>query len=980
MKFHGNKRFAFGALAAICALALAFAVAPSSGGGVQDFAQSSFATVVKASAQNGDQDLDVAAYDDAVTRSGFEAGESAVADDATDREPDEVLYDDSGAAYENGVVLVRVPADKPVEQTVAALAEETGIDGLAIADGESLSVSDGSALVELSVPGSVGVEEAVTRIGAASSVDSVQPNYTYQLDSGESLPDSKADMAGTLALTTDGTLAHGLVAQATSVDDPYVGKQWGLQSIYAYGDTTGVGNAWDVAKAEHAVGVAVIDEGFIADHPDLKANVVVARNIHTGNNDVSETDGEGGHGTHVAGIIGAVANNGEGVAGVSYNAQLVLIKVADKYGSFTSAGLAKAIKYAASIKDKYNIRVINMSIGAPVSSTDEWKDDVLIDAIDYATAEGVVVVCSGGNETRDSAGKTWKPPYINYPSDYKNVVSVINLAHKDSDVHSVYRNANSNYNFPEVAASNMPSGKNISAPGTKIYSTCLRLGYNNLSGTSMAAPSVSGALALLFAAHPELSVSEAKSLLYSTATDIASGGAGWDAETGYGEVNAYRLVTKDGYLSGTPIVQAGKTINLTPSGSGSWTWKTSDAAIATVSGGTVTGVASGSVRISATRSTADGEETLHQVVTVYDPKIAGSSSVGIGVPERFSIDGSPAGAWRWTSSDEDAIKVNRNGVVTGLKMGAKATITASLADTPTISVTKTVKVGYADIARAKVSVEAQLYTGKACKPAPTVKLADKKLVRGKDYSVSYKNNVKVGRATVIIKGKGTYRGVAKSTFKIVRMPMCKGASKVPVDASATYVVKNGTIKLKSGIMRASLAGKTLTPLRTGTVVLAILDKAGIERATKKVKVYALTGTWELRSAVDSKYALDIANASKKNGANAQLYHRNGTSAQRFRFISKPNETYRIKCACSGKTLAVAKASKANGANVRQYKWNKTAAQRWRLEVDASNRVTLINKHSGRALSLANSKAADCVNVVQRTSKGAKYQKWILKKV
>ena len=81
MKFHGNKRFAFGALVAICALALAFAVAPSSGGGVQDFAQSPFATVVKASAQNGDQDLDVAAYDDAVTRSGFEAGESAVADD-----------------------------------------------------------------------------------------------------------------------------------------------------------------------------------------------------------------------------------------------------------------------------------------------------------------------------------------------------------------------------------------------------------------------------------------------------------------------------------------------------------------------------------------------------------------------------------------------------------------------------------------------------------------------------------------------------------------------------------------------------------------------------------------------------------------------------------------------------------------------------------------------------------------------------------
>ena len=109
----------------------------------------------------------------------------------------------------------------------------------------------------------------------------------------------------------------------------------------------------------------------------------------------------------------------------------------------------------------------------------------------------------------------------------------------------------------------MPTGKNISAPGTDIYSTLPTSGYGNKSGTSIAAPHVSGALALAFAQRPNMTVAEATSLLYSTATDITSYGTGWDRETGYGEVNAYMMVT-GGYLRGITTVQAGRTMSAAP--------------------------------------------------------------------------------------------------------------------------------------------------------------------------------------------------------------------------------------------------------------------------------------------------------------------------------------------------------------------------------------------------------------------------------
>ena len=691
-------------------------------------------------------------------------------------------YGASGAEYEAKSVVVSLPAGVSPDEALATIVAETGIDGLALAEPvdavdpvDADAAPGGEAVVELSLPPGVDAQEAAELIGASSAVDAAQPNYIYHLQSetsavaGAAASSQAAAAAGTLALTADGTLAQSLVAQATAVDDSYISLQWALRSIYAYGDRTGVGNAWDVARTEGDVAVAVIDEGFYKKHPDLAANVVATYNAVDGTKNVSEMADQSGHGTHVAGIIAAVADNGIGIAGVSYNARLVLIKAAEEGGGFTSRTLARAVNYAVANRAKYNIRVINMSISGGQTSMKGWEDDLLIRAIDRATAAGIVVVSSAGNTYTDRLDRVWVPPYIDYPGDYKNVVGVISLERESSDPHDVDRDFDSNYNIAGVSLAGMPTGKNISAPGSDILSTLPTSRYGYRSGTSMAAPYVAGTLALIFAKYPDLTASEAKSLLYSTATDVLAGGAGWDRETGFGEVNAYRAVTKEGYLSGKPSVKVGATTVLCPSKAGSWVWRTSNAGIATVSDGVVKGVSAGTVRITARRTVAGRIVALQQIVTVYDPVISGASSVAAGSTKRLSVEGSPAGSWKWSSSDKSVATVNKNGVVKGIKPGT-VTITVRLTDDRTVFAKKKVKVKRISLARAKVTAKTQLYTGKALTPAPTVKLGGKKLKRGTDYTVTYKNNRKVGTATITVKGKGLYRGTASGTFKIVRKP------------------------------------------------------------------------------------------------------------------------------------------------------------------------------------------------------------------
>jgi subtilisin family serine protease len=218
-----------------------------------------------------------------------------------------------------------------------------------------------------------------------------------------------------------------------------------------------------------------------------------------------------GHGTHVAGIAGAATNNGVGIAGIAWGAQVMPVKVLDQYGNGWYSDIAAGIIYAAD----NGASVINLSLGG------ESDSQTLRAAVDYARNRGAVVVAATGN----TGGA------VLYPAAYEPVLAVAATDANDQ------RASFSNYG-PQV---------DLSAPGEGIYSTwcrpdpvsslCLGNYYFTKSGTSMAVPHVAGVAALVRSRWPDLSASAVISTLLETAQDVDE--VGFDPFTGWGRVNAY---------------------------------------------------------------------------------------------------------------------------------------------------------------------------------------------------------------------------------------------------------------------------------------------------------------------------------------------------------------------------------------------------------------------------------------------------------
>lgn len=223
---------------------------------------------------------------------------------------------------------------------------------------------------------------------------------------------------------------------------------------------------WEKSKGK-GITVAILDTGCDETHPDLSEQIIGGRNFtddDNGNPDVY-TD-YNGHGTHVAGTIAAIHND-KGVIGVAPEASLLILKVLDKNGSGQYDWIINGINYAVEQK----VDIISMSLGG--------SEDIpeLHQAIQNAVANQILVVCAAGNEGdgQDSSDE-WA-----YPGSYNEVISVgaINLQRRSSE----FSNSNN-----EV---------DLVAPGEEILSTFLNGKYAKLSGTSMATPHVSGALALI---------------------------------------------------------------------------------------------------------------------------------------------------------------------------------------------------------------------------------------------------------------------------------------------------------------------------------------------------------------------------------------------------------------------------------------------------------------------------------------------------
>lgn len=223
---------------------------------------------------------------------------------------------------------------------------------------------------------------------------------------------------------------------------------------------------WNTTKGK-GIKVAVLDTGCDINHPDLKDRIIGGWNFT--DDDRSNPDiftDYNGHGTHVAGTVAATENNA-GVIGVAPEAGLLIVKVLNKAGSGKYEWIIKGIRYAI----EQNADIISMSLGGPADVPE------LHQAIQAAVEKGILVVCAAGNEG-DGDDSTNE---FAYPGCYNEVISVgaINLERDTSDF------------------TNSHNQIDVVAPGEAILSTYLNGKYAKLSGTSMSAPHVSGALALI---------------------------------------------------------------------------------------------------------------------------------------------------------------------------------------------------------------------------------------------------------------------------------------------------------------------------------------------------------------------------------------------------------------------------------------------------------------------------------------------------
>lgn len=244
------------------------------------------------------------------------------------------------------------------------------------------------------------------------------------------------------------------------------------------------------------VEVAVIDTGIEMDHPDL--NVIAEYDaVAEGGGDRADGTDPNGHGTHVAGTIGARAN-GTGVVGVAPGVPLHAVRVLDGNGSGYTSDIVAGLEYVA---DNPEIRVVNMSLGGPMGSgTDEMAD-----AIEALEALGVTVVIAAGNEGQDTE-------------------NVTPAGHDLGIVVSAYDASGGDRGF--ASFSNYGDEVDIAAPGVAIESTWPGGEYASLSGTSMATPAVAGAVAVAIAVGGEQDPADLRALLRSTGEDDYTGQGG----------------------------------------------------------------------------------------------------------------------------------------------------------------------------------------------------------------------------------------------------------------------------------------------------------------------------------------------------------------------------------------------------------------------------------------------------------------------
>lgn len=326
-----------------------------------------------------------------------------------------------------------------------------------------------------------GQEEAVlAKLRSESLVETAGPMYRYALPPEELLGTiGRFDLA---ADDADPARSAGKAARERSrsggewtPDDPRFGEQWNMKLI-------GAEQAWGKGAAGKGVVVAVIDTGVAFENDDKRcyqAKDFKGTRFVPGydfvNNDAHPND-DHGHGTHVAGTVAETTNNGEGVAGLAYEASIMPLKVLDFGGSGSTADIADAIRFAAD----HGARIINMSLGGP------FPDRVMENACKYAAKKGVLIVCAAGNSSGGPVG---------YPAAFKECMAVSSVGPTgELAFYSSYGK--------QVAIAGPGGDKTKGEQDGVLQNTVLdgdpkTDNYYSFQGTSMASPHVAAAAALV---------------------------------------------------------------------------------------------------------------------------------------------------------------------------------------------------------------------------------------------------------------------------------------------------------------------------------------------------------------------------------------------------------------------------------------------------------------------------------------------------
>ncbi|MCC5878372.1 MAG: S8 family serine peptidase [Idiomarina sp.] len=295
-------------------------------------------------------------------------------------------------------------------------------------------------------------------------------------------------------------------------NDQFFGLMWNLHNTGQEGGTVGADisalDAWDITKGDSNIVIGVIDEGVDYNHPDLVGNIwqnpgeICDNGIDdTGTGVIDDCHGFnaidgsgdpmdlGGHGTHVAGTIGASTNNSIGIAGINWDVQIAGCKFLGPEGGSTSDAIA-CIDYFTNLRVNHNVNI--------VATNNSWGgggfSQTLRSAIQTHNDAGIMFVAAAGNSGQDADISPMYPAAYDLPG----IVSVANTTRTDA------MSGTSTYGAVSV---------DLGAPGTQIPSTYIDGGYVYMSGTSMAAPHVAGVAGLIWSIAPHLSIAEVKQIM-----------------------------------------------------------------------------------------------------------------------------------------------------------------------------------------------------------------------------------------------------------------------------------------------------------------------------------------------------------------------------------------------------------------------------------------------------------------------------------